>query len=652
MFQLTFLHSSLLYLTAATILPLIVWFIARRKPPKVVIPSLRFIKQSQDEQKKRSQLKNILLLIIRMLIILLITLAISRPQLFSDRLRQGSQHPPTALAIILDTSFSMDYFHEGKSNLDRAKEAIIKINSLCKPSDKLVLITLDEAWNTLHSQIFAHQIPLDLISKTQITHNPISIELALNEAKNKLQLSGLPNKELYLLTDNQAMDYPKSFDLQLGLIPLQLQKTTENISIQELKPRSQLVDKTRRQSLDFLIINHGSEDAKELLIRAILGDKRVSEKFIDLKAGQQRQESITIELVEDGWQTGYVEVVDERLLHDNRSYFAFSHSLSPKVAVVSQRPTLPFYLDSVLNVFTGGANRYRIVHPNAMTLSDAERYSHFVFYDLGSSNVKIPEYFSFLKSRDQGALVFLNEQLEPSLKNTWQSIFSCRIGSFNNQSKELGNFNNHHYVSSLIANKDLANNKSSHYHSIKAVQSVPLVQAGSDALVLSMDKNILFAFDPASQTNPLFLSPIFPLISYRALEYCSQSNAQGNKLKLGELIQADELTLPDGSKIKSSNRSHRINSPGIYSSSNANAAVRFFAVDADIQESRNIIQDFSTVKYIKTMKKDWTKQIFISRMGHETWKYLLMAALALFLLEIIIIKTSEFKAVETGKDDR
>ena len=375
MFQISFLHSSLLFFTAATLLPLIVWLIAKRKPPKVVIPSLRFVKQSQEEQKKRSQLKNILLLIIRMLIILLITLAIARPQVYSPRLKDSSRHPPTALGIVLDNSFSMDYFHEGKSNLERAKEAITKINGLCNPADKVLLISLDESWNLLHSQVFAGKIPEDLISQIGITHNPISITDAFKQAKDKLALSGLPNRELYLLTDRQAADYPDKFELDVHLIPLELEKTRENISISELKPRSQLVDKTRRQSLDFTVINHGAEDVKDLLIRAILKDQRVSEKFIDLPAGQQKQESITIELMEDGWQTGYVEVVEERLLHDNRSYFAFPHSLSPKLAVISTQSVLPFYLDSALSVFAGGTGRYKLIHPDALRLASFSRRS-------------------------------------------------------------------------------------------------------------------------------------------------------------------------------------------------------------------------------------------------------------------------------------
>ena len=59
MIQISFLHSSLLFFTATTLLPLIVWLIAKRKPPKVVIPSLRFAlgNQPHDERQKRRRRK-------------------------------------------------------------------------------------------------------------------------------------------------------------------------------------------------------------------------------------------------------------------------------------------------------------------------------------------------------------------------------------------------------------------------------------------------------------------------------------------------------------------------------------------------------------------------------------------------------------------
>jgi hypothetical protein len=421
MFQLGFLHSGLLIFAAATVLPLIIWLIARRKPPRVIFSSLRFIKLSQEQEKKRSKLKNILLLIIRMLIILLIALAVARPQVYSSRLSKSSKHPPTALAIVLDTSFSMDYLHESRTLLDRAKEALSRINGLCGPSDKISLITLDESWNTLHSQIFAGSIPADLISALRVTHTPIRMEEALQMARGRLIESGLPNRELYLITDGQQNQYPEDLDIPVYLIPLDTPKSVANLSVKDVQPRPQLVDKTRLQSLDFTLINHGPTDRKDVLIRAILGDTKVAEKFVTITARQEIRESILVELREDGWQTGYVEVVDEGLLHDNRSWFAFPHRVAPSVAVISQKTSLPFYLDSALRVYTGSAGSLKVMDPATLTMADLDRYQSFVIYAAGNPSARLKELIDALIKAERGALVLLDEGLSPEAKSMWES---------------------------------------------------------------------------------------------------------------------------------------------------------------------------------------------------------------------------------------
>jgi len=139
--NLTFLNAGFLFFLAATILPLIIWLLAKKKPKQVVFPTIRFIKASQEQEKKKTRFKNILLLIIRMLIILLVTLAATRPLFSSSHLKPSANHPPTALAILLDTSYSMDYVYDSRSNLDRAKDAIKKINSLSNSDDRLILVT-------------------------------------------------------------------------------------------------------------------------------------------------------------------------------------------------------------------------------------------------------------------------------------------------------------------------------------------------------------------------------------------------------------------------------------------------------------------------------------------------------------------------------
>lgn len=650
MFQIGFLHTGLLIFAAATVLPLLIWLIAKRKPPRLVFSSLRFIKLSKEQENKRSKLKNILLLIIRMLIILLVALAVARPQIYSSRLKKSTKHPPTALAIVLDTSFSMDYLDEAKTLLDRAKEAVGRINALCTPADKIVLLTLDESWNTLHSQIFAGKIPDDLIASISITHMPLSMEKVLRSAQTKLVESGLPNRELYLITDDQAAQYPAQMDLPVYLIPLQAPQTKQNLSIKDVRPLPQLVDKTRLQSLEFTLSNHGSANRSDVLVRAVLGETKVAEKFVSVPARQSLRESILVELREDGWQTGYVEVVDERLLHDNRSYFAFPHRVAPSVAVITQRSSLPFYLDSALKVYTGSAGSLKLVHPGAVALADVQRYQNFVIYDPGPPSSRLKELVANLRKDGRGALVILDETMGPDSKAWWESVFGCRIGIFTREAKTLSRLNPHHYITALLSGKDMTGKSVSHFWSCKAGNAASLASAGNDDLVLVKDGMVLFSFDPAALNNSFFIGPVFPVLAYRALEHSGLALASGSKVRLGDLVSADRLVLPDGSSLELASRSYRVSVPGIYQSRTGSAAPVSIAVDHDPSESETGLQDFGPLKYVKHLGKNWPSQVFRSRLGHDIWKLLLLAALALFLLEIIIVKLSESRTGLTGKE--
>ena len=171
MFQLSFLNLSLLFFAAATILPLIIWLLARKKPKQIVFSTIRFIKRTEQEQKSRTQLKNLLLLIIRMLIILLVVLAAARPSLRLPHASVGKEHPATALAILLDTSYSMDYTSGSKSTLEYAKAALQQINKQTTRQDMVCLITSDEGWNKLNAQLYSGQIPESVLGSVKTSIN-------------------------------------------------------------------------------------------------------------------------------------------------------------------------------------------------------------------------------------------------------------------------------------------------------------------------------------------------------------------------------------------------------------------------------------------------------------------------------------------------
>jgi hypothetical protein len=643
---LSFLNTGLLFFAAAAVLPLLIWLLAKKKPKRVVFSSLRFIKASQQQEKKRTKLKNIILLIIRMLIILLVALAVARPLFMSPHLKPGKKHPPTAIAILLDTSASMDYVYEAKSDLDRARDIIKIINKLCTPQDRLIVVTSDDKWNRLHAQLYAEAFPADLLDRIGITYDPLSVTDMLALATEKLQESQLANRELYYLTDTQQQEYSPSGGERMNVINVASHGQWENLSCFEARPLPQLVEKSRRQSLEFKLTNHGKADRSDVLVRVVLGGVKVAEKFVTVPARQTLNQSISVELPSDGWQSGYVEVVDDRLASDNRSYFAFPFRKDPRIAVITSRSALPPYLNTLLSVYAGPQGGIDLLRPAQINLASLKEYQNFVFYAPGQLSPKLREFVQELQGRGMGALFCLDRDLAPDYKAFISTLFNSPLGAWQTAGKNVSYLNQHHYVTSLASGKNLANPLMADYWSTAGGGGSILAGNGREAYMLTRDKLLLLTFDLGSPRSTFFLDASFPVIAYRALEYSGTAIAAPEGMALGETVSASSVVLPDGSRLDLATRSLRLEEPGIYELIQADGSASRIAVNPDREESEFKPMDYKPFKYIRVLGDDWGKALFHTRLGHDLWKYLLAAALLLFLLEIILVKLEELRPAQ------
>lgn len=634
MFQLSFLNASLLFFAAATILPLLIWLLAKKKPQKVIFSTLRFIKMSKEQEKSRSKLKNILLLIIRMLIILLVALAVARPMFSSARLKQSAKHPPTALAILIDTSYSMDYTESGKSQLQHAKDAIRQINARTNSDDRLIIISSDKNWNLLHSQIYAGKIPEGLLEQLSVSYTPLTLNEMLELAVNKLSESQMPNQEIYLLSDNRMPPEKLKSSLPIASIPLPASRDFENVACTSAKVLPQLVERRNLQLIQFTLENHGNTDRKDLLVKAVVNDIKLAERFVSVAAGQSITESIPIELRSDGWQNGYIEINDERQTRDNRCYFTFPFYSKPRIAVITQSRSLPPILASLLGVYSGSSPT--LISPEAMSVATLDAYQLFILYEAGSLSPRLREVLAALNTRKQGLLICAGNNLNADLKSYLNSSFALELKSRVQKAVSIDNLNKHHYISSMIADKTFKNKTIGDYWQAGSKGSAALVSAAGDPMMVAKDKQVLWLWNVSSLNNPFFIDPAFPVLAFRTLDYVSGTEAPDNKAKLGDVLTANQLKLPRGEII--SGRRYLSDEPGVY------------ILDPDTPHSRSIAvnQDFADSKARqnpptgpKKLGADWPKQLFFSRLGHDLWKTLLAIAFALVILELIIVKHEE-----------
>src|SRR6266511_1263614 len=105
----SFVHPLLLVGLLLIGIPVLIHLIMQQKPKHLAFPAFRFL-------QKRHRV------VLRILLIAFLCLALARPRLFSERLTLLGADNPVAVAMVFDTSSSMEYTADRKTRLEEAQQ--------------------------------------------------------------------------------------------------------------------------------------------------------------------------------------------------------------------------------------------------------------------------------------------------------------------------------------------------------------------------------------------------------------------------------------------------------------------------------------------------------------------------------------------------
>lgn len=135
-----FLQPWVLAALPLAALPLILHLLARREPPTVAFPAVRYLVDATREHQRRLRLRHLLLLAVRTLLALALILAAAGPTLPAGG--PGS-HAPAALVVVLDNSLSSGVTAGGTPVLEPLRAAARIALGRATAADGLWLLTAD-----------------------------------------------------------------------------------------------------------------------------------------------------------------------------------------------------------------------------------------------------------------------------------------------------------------------------------------------------------------------------------------------------------------------------------------------------------------------------------------------------------------------------
>ena len=136
----TFLHPWVLAGLAAAAIPVLLHLIARRRPPTLAFPAVRYLVDTRREHHRRLRVQHWLLLLVRTLLVALLVLAAAAPML---RTTSAGGHAPSALVLIVDNSPSSGAVAAGEQRLGLLQAAARAVLARATAADALWLIAAD-----------------------------------------------------------------------------------------------------------------------------------------------------------------------------------------------------------------------------------------------------------------------------------------------------------------------------------------------------------------------------------------------------------------------------------------------------------------------------------------------------------------------------
>jgi hypothetical protein len=190
-----FLHPWVLAGLTAAAIPILLHLLARREPPTVVFPAVRYLVTTTQEHQRRLKLQNWLLLILRTLLIVMVVLAAAGPTV---PLSGVPGHSPSALVLIVDNSPSSGAVVDGSPQLRQLVAAARQVLARATPEDALWLITADGI-----PRRGARATLGEVLDGLAISPRRLELGSAINLAGEVLAPEPRPG-EIVLLTDLQA----------------------------------------------------------------------------------------------------------------------------------------------------------------------------------------------------------------------------------------------------------------------------------------------------------------------------------------------------------------------------------------------------------------------------------------------------------------
>lgn len=340
----TVLAPLLLAAGLALAVPLILHLRHRTETETEAFPALRYLLTSTRDRDRTLRLRQFLLLVTRLALLAVLVLAAARLVLPVG----GGDHPPGSLVLVVDNGISSGLVVEGERVLDhlraRAREAV----AAAGVSDRIWVVAAGEPWRA------AFPLTPTQADSLLATLGPTAVQAdlggALSRADALLAAAGDGPSGILVFSDLRGtrLSGLEGVESPVLLLGTEIRETPQR-GIAEVRVGGGLPP--RAGDPTEVEVRVAGSDSAGVAVRIHLGDELVAAGRTD----ERGWGVFPLPALEEGWQTGRVELDPDALLADDQVPFALRVRPAPTVALLGPSP--PFVAEALETLEAAGRIR-------------------------------------------------------------------------------------------------------------------------------------------------------------------------------------------------------------------------------------------------------------------------------------------------------
>lgn len=186
--------------------PVLIHFLNRSRFRDMPFGGMMFLRRAMRTRARLLKLRNRTILAVRCLLLALITFALARP-VFSPQTKNLKEQPTTHI-VVLDDSFSMRNGPETENAFALTKQQLFHIVDNLRPGDNMQIIPGGSQPRPIFKKpVYDKAHIRQTIKHLQPATGSMDIPQSLKQAFWTADRSRLPNQQVYLLSDGQAVGW-------------------------------------------------------------------------------------------------------------------------------------------------------------------------------------------------------------------------------------------------------------------------------------------------------------------------------------------------------------------------------------------------------------------------------------------------------------